>query len=145
MTERVLFFIGPWKLFISQTRPQPLTRVRGPSSVSVSPRFRLQLGLLVHLGRRFDAPDTERDGITRERGKRGKRGRVEGKPWAKAKPSERQEEKRDTTNQSKAHLARATDSPRSRPCNPSNSRVRPARHSSRANPAKITVLNRDCE
>lgn len=76
MTERVLFSAGPWKLFISQTRLRPLTRVRGPSSVSVSPRFRLQLGLLVHLGRRFDAPDTERDGITRERGEIGKRGRV---------------------------------------------------------------------
>lgn len=72
------------------------------------------------------------------------RERKEGKMWAKAKTDEGQEEKRDTTNQSKAHLARATDSPRSRPCNPSNSRVRPARHSSRANPAKITVLNRDC-
>lgn len=58
----------------------------------------------------------------------------------KAKSSERQEEKRDTTNQSKTHLARATDSPRSRPCNPSNSRVRPARHSSRANPAKINRI-----
>jgi len=79
----------------------------------------------------------------RKRGRRAREGE-EGKMGAKAKPGERQEEKRDTTNQSKAHLARATDSPRSRPCNPSNSRVRPARHSSRANPAKITVLNRDC-
>ncbi|KAG5319839.1 MOS1T transposase, partial [Pseudoatta argentina] len=74
-----------------------------------------------------------------------KREGQEGKTWAKAKPGKRQEEKRDTTNQSKAHLVRATDSPRSRPCNPSNSHVRPARHSSQANPAKITVLNRDCE
>lgn len=76
MTERVLFFAGPWKLFISQTRPRPLPRVTGPSSVSVSPRFRLQLGLLVHLGRRFDAP--ERDGMTGERGER-ERGSEEGK------------------------------------------------------------------
>jgi len=91
--------------------------------------------------------ETERDGMRERGGKKGEGTRREGgeaKMWAKAKPGERQEEKRDTTNRSKAHLARATDSPRSRPCNPSNSRVRPARHSSRANPAKITVLNRDC-
>lgn len=74
--------------------------------------------------------EREREKEEKESAVARKGGWEEGKTWAKAKPSERQEEKRDTTNQSKAHLARATDSPR--PCNPSNSPVRPARHSSRA-------------
>lgn len=143
VTERVLFFDGPWKLFIPQTRPRPLPRVTGPSSVSVSPRFRLQLGLLVHLDRRSWYKKRWNNERNRRKKAREREGQEE-KTWAKAKPGKRQEEKRDTTNQSKAHLARAADSPRSRPCNPSNSHVRPARHSSQANPAKITVLNRDC-
>lgn len=123
--------------------PRPLPRVTGPSSVSVSPRFRLQLGLLVHLGRCLSALNqTERDGITRiKEGDERKKGEI---VCAKAKPSEKQEEKRNKTNQSKAHLARAADSPRFAPA---IARilvsVLPVIQS-RANPAKITVLNHDC-
>lgn len=126
--------------------PRPLPRVTEPSSVSVSPRFRLQLGLLVHLGRCLGAPNqTERDGKTRvKEGEEETRGRKEIRVRKRNPAKEKQEEKRDTTNQSKAHLARATDSPRFAPA---IARilvsVLPVIQS-RANPAKITVLNHDC-
>lgn len=76
--------------------PRPLPRVTEPSSVSVSPRFRLQLGLLVHLGRCLGAPNqTERDGITRvKEGEEETRGRKE-KRVRKRNPA-RNRKKRET-------------------------------------------------
>lgn len=125
---------------------RPLPRVTRPSSVSVSPRFRSRPRLLAHLSRCVRVrPDVKRD-----RGKERKRERAQEGQEATARKREKRveksgKEKRNTSDRSEAHLARGSDSPRPRPlAAPSNSRVRPARHSSRANPAKVTVLNRDC-
>lgn len=70
--KRVLFFTGPWKLFISQTRPRPLPRVTGHIIRFGFASFPFTAWFVGSSRRRFDAPDTERDGITRERGAMGR-------------------------------------------------------------------------